>query len=57
MNDDKKKQLITHLRMVSAAQKMMLRNLDGLLTEQEINEALDSLNKIQQEIEKLEESQ
>ncbi len=57
MNDDKKKQLITHLRMVSAAQKMMLRNLDGLLTEEEINEALDSLNKIQQEIEKLEESE
>jgi hypothetical protein len=54
MNEQQRKQLIIHLGMILAAQKMMLRNLDGLLTDDEINEALDTINKIQQEIVKLE---
>ena len=54
MNDEERKQLIIHLRMLLAARKTMLRNLDGLLSDAEINEALDQILKIEEEVKRLE---
>ena len=54
MNNEERKQLIIHLRMLLAARRTMLRNLDGLLTDLEINEALDQILKIEEEIKRLE---
>ena len=50
INNEDRKQLIIHLRMLLAARKTMLRNLDGLLSDMEINEALDQILKIAEEI-------
>lgn len=54
MNKEERKQLVIHLRMLLAARRTLLRNLDGLLSEEEINQALDQMLKIEVEIRYLE---
>lgn len=54
MTNEERKQLIIHLRMLLAARRTMLRNLDGLLSDSEVNEALDQMLKIEEEIKRLE---
>lgn len=54
MTSEERKQLIVHLRMLLAARRAMLKNLDGLLNDTEINEALDQILKIEEEISRLE---
>jgi hypothetical protein len=54
MTNEERKQFVIHLRMLLAARRTMLRNLDGLLSDSEVNEALDQMLKIEEEIKRLE---
>ena len=50
-----KKQILIHLRMMRASTKTMLTNLKDIADEETINELLDTLNKLDAEINNLEE--